>query len=122
MGVQDSSAERRWTVANQGTGCRLDAFLRARLPFLSRRELDSALREHFFMVNGRRARKGDGLAEGDIVEFTGPAAWLSACPIPNPSLTVPIVHESADFIALNKPAGMDCHGFSGRDDATLVNI
>ncbi len=122
MGVQDSSTEGKWTIGDQDADCRLDAFLRARLPFLSRRELDSALREKCFSVNGHPARKGVWLARGDRVEFIGPAARLSAYPPPNPSLAVPVIYETADFLALNKPAGMDCHGFSGRDDATLANF
>ncbi len=122
MGVQDSSVERRWTIGEEHKGCRLDAFLRVRLPFLSRRELDNALQAQCFTVNGQWARKGDRLAQGDVVAFIGPAARLSEVPSPNLSLAVPVVYEAADLIALNKPAGMDCHGFSGRDDATLANF
>jgi 23S rRNA pseudouridine1911/1915/1917 synthase len=122
MALQDSLASRKWTVGSDGAGVRLDAFLRAQLPFLSRRQLAYALREQCFSVNGRRARKGGRLVEGDVLQFDGPAAWLSAAPIPNPRLAVPVVYEDADLLALDKPAGMDCHGFSGRSHDTLANF
>jgi 23S rRNA pseudouridine1911/1915/1917 synthase len=116
------SVERNWTVMTGDAGSRLDVYLRARLPFLSRRELDDALRAGCFTTNGRPARKGDRLAQGDVVQFSGPSARLSAIPVANPSLMVPVVYEDASLIALNKPAGMDCHGFSGREDKTLANF
>jgi 23S rRNA pseudouridine1911/1915/1917 synthase len=122
MVLQDSSLERRWTVPADCAGLRVDAFLRAQLPFLSRRELEEALGERYFSVNGRRARKGDRVAKGDVVQFTGPAAWFAPAPIANPLLAVPVLHEDGHLLALNKPAGMNCHGFSGRDDDSLANF
>ncbi|MGH7926753.1 MAG: RluA family pseudouridine synthase [Candidatus Binatia bacterium] len=103
-------------------GSRLDAFLRAQLPFLSRRELDDALREGCFTINGRLVLKGYRLAEGDVVCFAGPAARFFNAPIANRQLRVPLVYEDASLLALNKPAGMDCHGFSGRYDQTVANF
>lgn len=114
--------KRRWTISADAPGSRLDTFLRAQLPFLSRRELQEALREKCFNVNGRPARKGDRLTEGDVVEFTGSTIRLSDVPIPNPELQVPVIYEDAALLAVNKPAGMDCHGFSGRDESTLANF
>jgi 23S rRNA pseudouridine1911/1915/1917 synthase len=103
-------------------GSRLDAFLRAQLPFLSRRELQDALSEGCFTTNGRPARKGCRLAQGDVVRFSGPSATLSSAPIPNLQLRVPVIYEDASLLAFHKPAGMACHGFSGRDDETLANF
>jgi 23S rRNA pseudouridine1911/1915/1917 synthase len=114
--------KRHWTVSAGVAGSRLDAFLRAQLPFLSRRELQEALTEKCFTVQGRPARKGDRLTEGDVVEFTGSTIRLSDVPIPNPELRVPVIYEDAALLTVNKPAGMDCHGFSGQDDATLANF
>ena len=114
--------KRSWTVMVDDAGSRLDAFLRAQLPFLSRRELDDALRQSWFTANGRPARKGYRVAEGDVVQFSGPVAKLCTAPVPNLKLDVPIVYEDASLIALDKPAGMDCHGFSGGDQETLANF
>jgi 23S rRNA pseudouridine1911/1915/1917 synthase len=122
MVLQDLNSEHSWIVSAACAGLRLDAFLRAQLPFLSRSEVQGALQKCYFWINGRRARKGERLADGDRVRFRGPAAWLSPGPAPNPSMAVPIVHEDMHLLALNKPAGMHCHGFSGLDDAALANF
>ncbi len=114
--------ERHWTITAGAAGARLDAFLSAQLPFLSRRELADALGAGCFTRNGRPARKGERLAEGDVVRFSGPSARLSDKPIPVATLQVPLIHEDEHLLALNKPAGMDCHGFSGQDKATLANF
>jgi 23S rRNA pseudouridine1911/1915/1917 synthase len=114
--------ERYWTVRADDAGSRLDAFLRAQLPFLSRRELDNALREGCFTTNGRPARKGARLAEGDLVQFNGPTARLFEAPVANLELPVPVIYEDSSLLALNKPSGMDCHGFSGMDGKTLANF
>jgi 23S rRNA pseudouridine1911/1915/1917 synthase len=109
-------------VTADWAGARLDAFLRAQLSFLSRRELDDALREGCFITNERPGRKGDRLSAGDVVRFTGPSARLSSAPIPNLQLRVPLIYQDESLLVLNKPAGMHCHGFSGRDNATLANF
>jgi 23S rRNA pseudouridine1911/1915/1917 synthase len=114
--------ERNWTVLCGDAGSRLDALVRAQLPFLSRRELNDALRQGCFTINGRQGRGGDRVAQGDAVKFAGPSAWLSETPIPNPTLRVPVIYEDASLLALNKPSGMDCHGFSGKDAQTLANF
>jgi 23S rRNA pseudouridine1911/1915/1917 synthase len=120
--LQGEFVERRWISSDVETGLRLDAFLHARLPFLSRRELQRAIGEACFTVNGRPARKGARLVEGDVVAYAGPAAQLADAPAGNSKLYVPVIHEDAALVALNKPASMDCHGFSGRDQSTLVNF
>jgi 23S rRNA pseudouridine1911/1915/1917 synthase len=122
MVLQGSFSDRAWAVSADCAGLRLDAFLRARLPFLSRSELEDALRERFFSLNGRRARKGDRLVAGDTVRFAGPAGWLAPGPIPDRRLAVPVLYEDMHLLALNKPAGMACHGFSGRDNGSLANF
>jgi 23S rRNA pseudouridine1911/1915/1917 synthase len=114
--------KRHWSISAGDAGLRLDAFLRRQLPFLSRREMANALSARCFRINARTARKGDRLAQGDVVKFTGSPARLARAPIPNPGLHVPLVYEDAAVLALNKPAGMNCHGFSGRDDASLANF
>lgn len=101
---------------------RLDAFARRCLPHLSRREIANAIREGMFFVNGRMSKKGDPLRSGDELVFRGPENWLAAQPSPNESLVIPIVYEDESILALDKPAGVATHGFSGRDESTLANF
>jgi 23S rRNA pseudouridine1911/1915/1917 synthase len=110
-----------WLVAPEQTGIRLDAFLRACLPHLSRRELDGALGDGSFSVNGRGGRKGDRLKVGDWVAFAGFAALLVDRPLPEFNLEIPVIYEDTAILVVDKPAGIATHGFSGRDTGTLAN-
>ena len=101
---------------------RLDAFARRCLPHLSRRALDNLIRQGRFSVNGKVSKKGARLSVGDELVFRGPENWLAAQPSPNESLVIPIVYEDELILALNKPAGVATHGFSGRDESTLANF
>jgi 23S rRNA pseudouridine1911/1915/1917 synthase len=123
MADQESAVKQKyWVISNDQAGLRLDAFLRQVLPHLSRREAERAIEEKLFSVSGRQGHKGQRLAAADTVTFMGPAQWLSEAPLPNPHLEVPILYEDSCLLVLDKPAGMDTHGFSARDDSTLANF
>src|SRR5688572_7940296 len=103
-----------WPVPVESASLRLDVFVRRALPHLSRRALDQALGEKLFLINGRAGKKGDRLAAGDCVMFSGPVEWLAEQPSPAPRADVPIVYEDEAILALDKPAGLATHGFSAR--------
>lgn len=42
-------------------------------------------------------------------------------PAADPSIIVPIVHEDADVVVVDKPAGLVVHPSAGHEDGTLVN-
>jgi 23S rRNA pseudouridine1911/1915/1917 synthase len=111
-----------WPVPVESASLRLDVFVRRALPHLSRRALDQALGEKLFLINGRTGKKGDRLATGDSVMFSGPVEWLAEQPPPAQRSDVQIIYEDEAILALDKPAGMATHGFSARDDATLANF
>ena len=96
----------KWQVASGREPIRLDAFVREYLPHLSRREVDQAIRDGFFSIDGRVARKGDRLSADDTLVFGGPAALLAANPLPDTSLDVPIVYEDSSILIVDKPAGI----------------
>src|SRR5258708_16526894 len=114
-------ATMKWQVAPGREPIRLDAFVRECLPHLSRREVDQAMRDGFFFIDGRVARKGDRLSAGDSLVFDGSAALLAANPLPDASLDVPIVYEDSSVLIVDKPAGIATHGFSRRRMGTLAN-
>jgi len=123
MPDQESSWETRsWSVSAENAGIRLDAFARRCLPHLSRREIEEAIGQKFFWLNGRAGKKGQKVNAEDVLIFRGPATWLLDRPPACPKLKVPIVYEDASFSVLDKPAGMPTHGFSGRDTGTVANF
>ena len=123
MGDQAEGGENQvWLVPDGAQALRLDGFLRQCLPHLSRQELHRAIAENLFLHNGRVARKGDRVSGGDRLFFVGPADVLFDAPPPAPQLEIPIIYEDETMLAVDKPAGMATHGFSGRDGATLANF
>ena len=101
---------------------RLDRALARDVPeaaHLSRSRLARLLAEGRVRVNGRPAGARDRPAEGDAVEI--------ALPPPEPSDMAPeaiplaIVHEDADLLVVDKPAGMVVHPAPGAPRGTLVN-
>jgi len=99
---------------------RLDKFLVACLPDLSRSRLQALIKDGFVTVNGQLPRKAGQLLEGKTVVMVH-------IPPPSPSELVPeeipldIVFENADLIVVNKPAGMVVHPAAGHDTGTLVH-
>jgi 23S rRNA pseudouridine1911/1915/1917 synthase len=120
--TEESSTNFSWTVPAGEPSVRLDAFARRCLPHLSLREAQKAIAEAAFSINGRRGKKGDRLSGGDTLYFRGAAHWLAPAPLPRPDLAVVIRYEDEGVLALDKPAGMATHGFSGRETASLANF
>ncbi|MBI4523732.1 MAG: RluA family pseudouridine synthase [Deltaproteobacteria bacterium] len=51
-----------------------------------------------------------------------PKGLLTPYPLPDSDLRIPILYEDESLLALDKPAGMAVHGFSGRATQTLANF
>ena len=122
MPDQESLEIKSWSVSSENANIRLDAFARRCLPHLSRREVESAIRQKLFWINARVGKKGHKLTVGDVLTFKGTASWLLETPPAHPLLSVTIVYEDALLLVLDKPAGMPTHGFSGRDADTVANF
>lgn len=113
---------RSWTVSADQEGIRLDAFLRRCLPHLSLREARRAIGEGAFWIDARQGRKGDRLFSGSVLVLRGYSYLLAESPAPEGDLNVPVLYEDECLLALDKPAGMATHGFSGRKTRTLANF
>jgi 23S rRNA pseudouridine1911/1915/1917 synthase len=59
---------------------------------------------------------------GDVLTLRGPEHWLSPAPLPQENIGVPILYEDEFVLAVDKPAEMATHGFSGRQKNTLANV
>ena len=113
---------RSWEVPPDAEGHRVDTFVRRCLPHLSLREARRAIEEGAIWVDDRPARKGDRILRGSVLSLRGFPHLLAAGPIPAADLEVAILYEDECLLALDKPAGIATHGFSGRQTHTVANF
>jgi 23S rRNA pseudouridine1911/1915/1917 synthase len=115
-----SGAARRVAAAVLGreAGTRLDRWLAARLPELSRTRIKALVDGGHVSVGGARSKASHRLKAGERVEAT--------IPPPPPEETVPepiplrIVFEDEHVLVVDKPAGMVTHPGAGRPTGTLA--
>jgi len=107
------------TAGPDAAGERLDSFLAAHLPGLTRSAAARLIEMGQVLVDGRPGRKSGRLEGGELVE--------AALPDPEPADALPqdipldVVYEDGDVIVVNKPAGLVVHPAPGHPDGTLVN-
>ncbi len=112
-------AHHRFVAAAEDAGRRLDVFLVARFPELSRTRLQELIDQGRVRVNGRVARRAHRVASGETVEIeVVPRPPLEAAP---EDIPLEILYEDEDLVVVNKPAGMVVHAGAGASRGTLVN-
>lgn len=110
---------RTLTATTESAGTRLDAFLAAQLPGLTRSAAARLIEGGFVTVDGRPAGKSVRLVGGETVSVTLPEAEE---PEARPEdIPLDVVYEDGDVIVVNKPVGMVVHPAPGHPDGTLVN-
>src|SRR5689334_23355096 len=112
------------TVPAEAAGQRLDQFITAQLPDLSRARVQQLLRDEQAVVNAAPAKPSLKLRGGELITVSGgPPPPLRAIP---EDIPLDFVFEDADLAIVNKPAGMMVHAGAGATDdernrGTLVN-
>ena len=100
-------------------GTRLDSFLSAAVPDLSRAAAARLIDSGCVRVDGKIAGKSRKLTGSERVELTLPEPEpVEAQP---QAIALDVVYEDADVIVVNKPSGMVVHPAPGHADGTLVN-
>jgi 23S rRNA pseudouridine1911/1915/1917 synthase len=112
-------SKQTFIVASNAAGERLDRYLAAHLPELSRTRIQELIDEGSVRVNGAAAKRSHRVAAGETVEVEArPRPPLVAVP---EALPLSILYEDAEVIVVDKPAGMAVHAGAGRAHGTLVN-
>lgn len=118
--AHDGGARRvELTVPGERRGDRLDQALTVLLPDMSRAAIQRLVRGGHVTLAGRTARSAQRLRGGERIAV--------AIPPPEPSTldpeerTLEVLHEDADLLVINKPAGLTVHPGAGRTRGTLVN-
>ncbi|RIK66770.1 MAG: RNA pseudouridine synthase [Planctomycetota bacterium] len=100
-------------------GRRLDKYLIAKFPRVSRMAIQRLIKQGDILVNGRPTKKSYEMEGGDVIEinFPPPPAY-DVAPEPIP---LDIVYEDDYVLALNKPAGIIVHPASRTQGGTIAN-
>ena len=98
---------------------RLDEFLFAAFPHLSRLYLREIVRDGKCEVNGRLENRGFVLKTNDFVEVEVDRARQTS--LQPEEIPLEIVYEDAEFLVVNKPAGMLVHPTVRVRAGTLLN-
>ena len=118
--TEPSAEKHRFTVPEEDASQRLDRFLAARLPEMSRSRLQSLIAEGRVRVNGAPAtRASRKVAAGEVVELELPPP--KALELEPEDIPLDILFEDDHLIVLNKPAGLVVHPAAGHEGGTLVN-
>jgi 23S rRNA pseudouridine1911/1915/1917 synthase len=119
MSPEEPATVRRFTIAEGEAGRRLDQYLAAQLPELSRTRIQELIGEGRARVSGRSVRPSHRVATGENVEIELlPRPPLVAKP---EDIPIEILYEDPDFVVVNKSAGIVVHAGGGARQGTLVN-
>jgi 23S rRNA pseudouridine1911/1915/1917 synthase len=115
-----TARHREFFPSSSDSGERLDRYLAAQCPELSRTRIQELIDLGQVRVNGKTARKGSVHLHGgeeitvEVTERPATAAKPEAIPLD-------VLYEDEDVLAINKPAGMTVHAGAGNLSGTLVN-
>ena len=119
MGTRDADADRpgrrrRLLVTEEG---RLDSVLAAAFPDLSRARVQRLIASEAVLVDGAPARKSAHVERGAHIALTLPETPRD---VPPSGLSLPVLHEDADLLAIDKPAGLLVHDAPAEPGAPTV--
>jgi 23S rRNA pseudouridine1911/1915/1917 synthase len=87
----------------------------------SRRLVAQAFAEGRVHLNGRRARKGDAVVAGDVLELEGEVARAALAPEPEPFRPLAVLFEDEHLVAVAKPPGIPSCPLRAGERGTLAN-
>ncbi len=100
-------------------GRRLDKYLMARFPRVSRTTLQRLIKQGDIIVNARPTKKSYEVEGGDVIEITFPPPPIYDVAPEN--IPLDIIYEDDYVLALNKPAGIIVHPASRTQSGTIAN-
>ena len=108
------------SIDPQDHGLRLDVFLQAQFPQVSRSRLQKWIAQGHVQLDGQRVKSSQTLRGGQTIQVNVPAAepqgqWLAE------PMDLDIVYEDPQVLVVNKPAGLVVHPAAGHASGTLLN-
>jgi len=107
------------TAAEAG---RIDKVLAKHFPTAGRRALAELFEGGGVRVGGKRAKKGDRVAAGDVIEVDRePVTAGERRPLADPAVVVDVLVERPDWVAVAKPAGVPSQPLRAGELGTIAN-
>lgn len=113
------NAHVEFRVSNENRGLRLDHFLSAAAPHLSRSRIQRLIQSGHILLNAGRTKPGAKVRANDLVTLEEPPPEPT-CNLPE-EIPLDILYEDEDIVVLNKPPGLVVHPAAGNQQHTLVN-
>lgn len=120
--------EHHWTVTSDQVGTRLDLFVCAQLPHLSRSAIAKRIKNGDVQVNGKSVSVHRFLKKNDVVEFDdeSPSRSKKITARDADAGTTPaklvIIDETKDVLVIDKPAGLLVHPVTNKEESSLVDL
>jgi 23S rRNA pseudouridine1911/1915/1917 synthase len=116
--MKTETEQLEFVVAAEHAGMRLDRFLAAQLPDLSRTRIQTLMDEGRVRVNGAALKPSYRVEPDEMVAVEIP-------PTPPPgvepeAIPLDVLYEDEDIAVINKPANMIVHPGAGADAGTMV--
>ena len=108
------------TVPRELGGLRFDQALARLFPQYSRNRLQAWLKTGHIRLDGKSAEARHAVTGGEQVVLEPPPVPDAAAPKAQ-RMPLKIVHEDAELIVIDKPAGLVVHPGAGQPDRTLLN-
>jgi len=117
--IESSPDLRQTRIPDTAAGRRLDAVLAELFPEFSRSRLSEWIKSGDALLDGTQARPRDLVRGGEMVSL---AVALDIETHAEPEdIPLTILHEDADVLVIDKPAGLVVHPGAGNPTGTLVN-
>ncbi len=118
VAVDDHAANAKFLVSAENAGQRLDRFLAAQFPEMSRSRIQALMDEGRVFVDGVAKKPSHRVTNGEVISVGLPEA--SSAGVQPESIALRILYEDADIAVIDKPAGMIVHPGDGAETGTLV--
>ncbi len=101
---------------------RVDKALARHFPDAGRKQLAELFEAGEVRVAGKKVKKGDRVTAGAIIELArSPIAATAKIPLPDPSVTLDLLLERPDLIAVLKPIGIASQPLRAGELGTMAN-
>lgn len=104
------------------TAERVDKAIARHYPTAGRRQIAVLFDDGSVKIGKRRAKKGDFVAPGDVIELARePVSGDALRPTPDPALALTILLERPDIVVVDKPAGVPSQPLRAGELGTIAN-